>query len=201
SGHAVLAQRVESANVFAAGLLPATFLGYNASYNGIGTLISWSTAKEVDVAHYDIQRSSDGIVFSSIGGVDPGNAQGSYSYQFTDRQPPGGWSYYKIVIVDRDGKKQFSPVLKAFSNAGRLTLKKLLNQPSQIILQLQSGETIDAGIQVVNSTGQLLQKSNHRIETGISSLSIPTTGLGSGVYYIKLITAAGSPIVTSFIKN
>ena len=200
AGHGILAQRVEAANIFSA-TLPATFLKYNASYNGSSTLVTWSTAKEIDVAHYEIDRSADGISFTEMGELDPNNGSGIYDYQYTDKQPFKGWSYYKVIIVDRDGKKQSSPVFKAFSNAGKLSVSKVITQPSQIILALQSSEAQNAGLQVLNSTGQLLQKSTRHIDNGNSTLIINTTALSSGVYYIKLVTASGEPIITSFIKN
>ena len=200
AGHGVLAQRVEAANVFSA-TLPATFLQYNAGYTGGATLITWSTAKEIDVAHYEIQRSADGTLFTPLGMLDPNNGSGSYSYQYTDKQPLKGWNYYKIIIVDRDGKKQFSPVLKAFSNAGGLAIRKLRTQPSQIILELQSNEAQNAGLQVLSSTGLLIQKTLRRIDNGNSTLTIPTGSLSNGVYFIKLVPASGEPIITSFIKN
>lgn len=201
AGHAVLAQRVEAANVFSAAALPATFLKYNASFNGNTTLVTWSTAKEIDVAHYEIQRSADGKTFTKLGELNPNNGSGVYDYQYTDQQPLKGWSYYKVVIVDRDGKTLFSPVFKAFDNAGKLAIIKTITQSSQIILQLQGGEAQEAGLQVVSSAGQLVQKAMRHIDAGNSFLTINTGSFGSGIYYIKLITAAGPPVITSFIKN
>ena len=201
AGHAVLAQRVEAANIFSATLLPATFLKYNASYNGNTVLVTWSTAKEIDVAHYEILRSGDGKAFTKLGELDPNNGSGIYNYQYTDKQPLKGWNYYKVIIADRDGKKQPSPVFKAFSNAGKLAIRKVITQPVQIILELQSNEAQNLGLQVLSSTGLLIRKAMQRIDNGNSSITINTASLSSGIYYIKLATAAGETLITSFFKN
>ncbi len=201
AGHTVLAQRVEAANIFAASLLPATFLKYNATYSNNNTLVTWSTAKEVQVSEYEIDRSADGSVFTSLGDVNPNNGSGVYSYQFTDNHPPKGWSYYKIVIIDQDGKKQYSPVFKAFDNPGGLAVTKVISQPAQVILELQNSTAQNAGLQVLSSTGMLVQKASKYIDAGSSNLTINTLSLGAGIYYIRLTTATGQSVITSFIKN
>ncbi|HSC38259.1 MAG TPA: T9SS type A sorting domain-containing protein, partial [Chitinophagaceae bacterium] len=201
AGHDVLLQRVQAANVFTTSLLPATFLKYNASYNNNATLVTWSTAKEIDVDHYEIQRSTDGTSFTRLGDLTPNNGSGIYDYQYTDKQPVKGWNYYKIAIIDRDGKKQFSPVFKTFDNAGGLAVKRVINQSAQIILELQSNEAQNAGLQVINSTGLLVYKDNRHIDAGSSTLTINTGSLSSGIYYIKLVTAGKEPLITSFVKN
>lgn len=201
AGHTILAQRVEAANIFSATLLPATFLQYHASYSGSTMLVNWSTAKEIDVAHYDIERSGDGKAFAKLGELDPNNGSGTYNYQYTDKQPLKGWNYYKVIIVDRDGKKQPSPVFKAFSNAGRLAIRKVITQPLQIVVELQSSEAQNVGMQVLSSTGLLIRKSVQHIDNGNSSVSINTASLGSGIYYIKLVGASGESLITSFFKN
>lgn len=200
-GHAVLAQRVEAANLFSASLLPATFLKYNATYSNNNTLVTWSTAKEVQVSEYEIDRSTDGSLFTSLGDVNPNNGSGTYSYQFTDTHPPKGWSYYKVVIIDQDGKKQYSPVFKAFDNPGGLAVTKVINQPAQVILELQNSTAQNAALQVLSSTGMLVQKASRYIDAGSSNLSVNTLSLGVGIYYIRLTTATGQSVITSFIKN
>lgn len=201
AGHAVLAQRVEAANVFNA-TLPATFLKLNANYQQDKTnLVTWTTAKEIDVASYEIQRSNDGVTYTAAGSLPANNRAGNNEYQFSDKQPLKGWNYYKIVIVDKDGKRQSSPVLKVFVNTGKLGIKRLLNQPSQVILELQSDEAQTAELQLVSNTGALIRKEAKRIGAGEVMVPVLTTTLSKGVYYIRLTTASNQSIVTSFIKN
>jgi len=200
AGHTVLAQRVEAMNVFNA-TLPATFLKLNATYRDKNNVISWTTAKEKEVASYEIQRSTDGVTFTKIGTVPANNRGGSNQYEFTDRQPAKGWNYYKIVIVDFDAKRQNSPVLKAFVNTGKLGVRRVLNQPSQVILEMQSDEMQNAELQLVSSTGVLIRKESKRIAAGEVSLPVNTATLSQGVYYIRLTTTNSESMVVSFIKH
>jgi hypothetical protein len=200
AGHTVLAQRVQAVNVFNA-TLPATFLKFNAIYQDKANLITWTTAKEKDVASYEIQRSSDGVNFTKVGTVAANNRFGNNQYQFSDKQPLKGWNYYKIVIVDLDAKRQSSPVLKAFANAGKLGIKRIFNQPSQVILEVQSDETQNAELQLMSNTGALIRKESKRIAAGEAAVTVNTATLSKGVYYIRITTASNESLITSFIKN
>jgi hypothetical protein len=199
-GHDSLYQRVLAKNIFNA-TLPATFLKFNAVYQDKSTLVTWSTAKEIDVAAYEIQRSGDGAGFTKLAVVSAINSTGNNQYAYTDKQPLKGWNYYKVVIVDKDGKKQLSPVFKVFANAGKLALIKLFTQPSQVLLELQSDALQNAELQLLSSTGALLKKESMHIEAGMVRVPVNTSNLASGVYYIKLSTALQNPIVVSFVKK
>ncbi len=200
AGHAVLAQRVIAKSIFNA-TLPATFLNYNAVYQDKANVISWTTAKEIEVASYEIQRSGDGISFSKAGSVIANNRSVNNQYQFTDRQPLQGWNYYKILTVDKDGRKQSTPVIKVFVNTGKLAIKRLIPQPSQVIIELQSNEAQTAELQLVNTTGAVIHTESKRISSGDITIPVNTLSLARGVYYLRLITASQRSITTSFIKN
>lgn len=200
AGHTVLAQRIQAVNVFNA-TLPATFLKFNAVYQDKTNIVTWTTAKELEVASYEIQRSSDGVNFVKVGSVPANNRYTNNQYQFEDKQPSKGWNYYKIIIVDKDAKRQSSPVLKAFVVTGKLGIRRLLNQPSQIILEMQSDETQNVEVQLVSSTGVLVHKEIKRIGSGEVTMPVNTATLSKGVYYVRLTGASQESIVTSFIKN
>ena len=57
--------------------------------NGIQNTVEnvWETASEVNVSHFNVQRSIDGITFETIGKV---NAKGAGKYSLTAPPPPKG---------------------------------------------------------------------------------------------------------------
>ena len=199
AGHAILAQRVEAANVFLA-TLPATFIQFNTVYKNNTDIITWQTAKETDVANYEIQRSADGRSFSKIATVNANNSTGNNQYQYTDDQPLKGWNYYKVLIVDRDGKKHASAVMSVMTNAGKLAIvKAFARTATQVIVELQNNEPQNAELQVLNNMGLLISKISRKIEAGSTTIYLNTPALSNGVYHIKLATAKET-MVSSFIK-
>ena len=203
-GHNIMFQRILEKNIFATigtSALPATFLQFNTVYKNNTNIITWSTAKETDVAYYEIQRSEDGRSFSKIATVKANNNFGNNQYQYTDDRPLKGWNYYKIVIVDRDGKKHASPVMSVHISTGKLELvKAFANSSSQVIVELQNNNTQNVQLQILNNMGMVISSASKKIEAGTTTLYLNTTLPGTGVYHIK-VTAAGESMVRSFIKN
>lgn len=200
AGHDILYQRVLAKNVFLA-TLPATFLQFNALHQNKGTIITWLAGQESNLAYYEIQRSIDGTGFSAIGTVNANNAAGPSKYQYMDGNPPNGNAYYKIVIVDKDGKKHASPVMSVFTNTNKLAIvKTFARSASQVVIELQNNEAQNVQLEILNSMGALISRETRKIEPGSNSLYISTSLLSNGVYHVR-INGAHASLASSFIKN
>ena len=94
-------------------ILPLTLLqfGGKATNNSDG-LLTWRTANEVNVSHFELQRSGDGRSFNVIRMVQAkGTAQSETDYSYTDKNLPAGVYYYRLRMVDKDGKETYSAVV------------------------------------------------------------------------------------------
>jgi hypothetical protein len=69
--------------------------------------VNWQVYAEINVATYDIQRSTDGKTFKTIGQLDAVNAGG---YTYADTNPIDGDNYYRLLIVDKDGSVKYSNI-------------------------------------------------------------------------------------------
>ncbi|RPA66919.1 T9SS C-terminal target domain-containing protein [Cyclobacteriaceae bacterium YHN15] len=85
------------------------------SDDGQSHSIRWSTAKEWDTSHFEIERAVGGVdEFEVIGEVTSvGWSDKLSSYSYLDPKIPGwgGRVYYRIKQVDLDGSYDFSPLL------------------------------------------------------------------------------------------
>ena len=74
-------------------------------------LLNWQTTNEIDVSHFNIQRSINGKNFTTIGKINASCCK----YYFTDDKLPMTTDkltlYYRLEIVDKDGSKQYSYVM------------------------------------------------------------------------------------------
>jgi hypothetical protein len=80
--------------------LPVTLKTFEAQPEERSVRLSWTVAQEINLKHYEILRSADGIIFENIGTVQALNQLNENTYQFTDLQPLEGLSYYRLKIVD-----------------------------------------------------------------------------------------------------
>ncbi len=68
---------------------------------------SWTCLNEVNMDHYEMQRSADATEFITLGSVSAlNNGKPSNNYSFYDGHPLQGDNYYRIKIVGKDGKHQ-----------------------------------------------------------------------------------------------
>ena len=199
TGHDVMYQRILAKNIFNA-TLPATFIQFNTVYKNNSGIISWTTASESGVDFYEVQRSTDGSSFYRIGTVTANNRSGNNQYQYTDDQPAKGWNYYKIMIIDRDGKKHASPVMSLRNNSGKTGIIKAFASSTQVVVELQSNTAQPVQLQLLNNMGVLISKESRKIEAGTTTLYLNTPLPGNGVYHIR-ITGTGETLLGSFIKQ
>ena len=89
----------------------ADILSFTAEAQSEAVLLIWRTGVEMNISTFQIQRSSNGTSFYTIGQASP---TGSYSeYRYLDNnilQDGLKTYYYRLRIVDLDGTVTFSEV-------------------------------------------------------------------------------------------
>lgn len=191
---------------FTAGLLPVTltsFYGTNANQNNI---LYWETATEINNAGFNVQRSIDGISFSSIGFVasKAGNSTVATSYQFTDANAFEGKCYYRLQQVDKDGKISYSAIVELTKNAGKVFAASIYPNPVSdklnIVIAAPKAQLVTLVIndfygRTVTSKAATLLAGNNKFEFDVKQLA-------AGQYIISLLMADGSKTTTQkFIKQ
>jgi hypothetical protein len=76
--------------------------------------LTWTTEQEINASHFVVERSYDGKTFTETGLVFTfDNSIGRNAYRFTDdlRKKHHAVVYYRLRIVDTDGKTENSAVV------------------------------------------------------------------------------------------
>ena len=90
-------------------VLPVELLTFGADDLGNSVAVHWSTGSEHDASYYEVQRSSDGLLFEHLGQVEAaGNSAVNTDYVLIDEAPLTGLSYYRLAQVDIDGQEAMS---------------------------------------------------------------------------------------------
>jgi hypothetical protein len=92
-------------------LLPIELLDFLLLGQENQVYLKWISALEINNQFYKVERSKDVIRWETIYEVKgQGNAAGYLSYEFTDKYPYPGISYYRLRQMDFDGSETFSKV-------------------------------------------------------------------------------------------
>ena len=148
---------------------------------------NWTTANEINVSHFNILKSDDGVNFKAIGQV---KATWGGIYNFIDElnikdQYPKTL-YYRIAAIDQDGKMNFSETKKITFNAPLSTFN-LFPNPSKANVTIEC-----KGMKEVNVINQLGQVVYRQIASGTNlrndANKINTQQFANGVYIVQIIT-------------
>ncbi len=93
--------------------LPVKFGDIKVYQKNSGIQVDWTSFSEVNVDHYEIERSQDGQQFSIAGQVIAmANNASKVSYSWLDSAPVNGAVFYRIKSVDLDGRFSYSTIVK-----------------------------------------------------------------------------------------
>jgi hypothetical protein len=182
--------------------LPLSWGPVNAiRYNKIAD-IEWVTYEESNVDLFEIERSIDGIQFTSTGLKTPAyNTTGDHHYRLTDQMAPAGKTFYRVKGMEKNGHAAYSQV--AMINAvqsGRDSEVVIYPNPAsaEVNVQLASSAQYIRSVQLYSAAGRLLQTAGNLNKT-IGTVDI--TRLAHGMYWLQVELSNGTFIWHSFIKQ
>ncbi len=97
--------------VFTTSLLPVSLVRYDVSLNSSTEIqVDWTTVSEIGNSFFSIEKSIDMNVWTVVGEVQGnGNSSDAIEYQFIDKYPFQGESYYRLKQTDFNGSFSYSP--------------------------------------------------------------------------------------------
>jgi len=134
-------------------VLPVEFSRFEAIADHQINRLSWEVVSEIDVDHYLVERSVDGISWNEIAEVGKDEfSSGPGIYQTEDLQPVPGKSYYRIKMMRTDGHWGYS-VVDDVERDGSLTVYPV---PAADVLYLETENGTPQSIQVIDASGRIV---------------------------------------------
>ncbi|HRH50813.1 MAG TPA: T9SS type A sorting domain-containing protein [Panacibacter sp.] len=159
-------------------VLPVTIVNLKAQQQGNIIKVDWSSLTEINVGSYEIQRSLNGRDFSAIGSVTAkNNGTSQTNYTFNDLQPATGNNYYRVKVIDEDGKKTYSNIVSLNVNSDK-TITLVYPVPARDVLHIQTNGI--ASFSLIDQSGKVLLIQNIN---GNGTINI--SGIANGFYYLK----------------
>jgi hypothetical protein len=172
-------------------VLPVQVINFKAYQQGSGVQTSWTCLNEVNMDHYEVQRSVDATNFITLGSVTAlNNGEPSVNYSFYDQNPLQGDNYYRIKIVGKDGSISYTNVEVVVIGGGLSSINIFPNPVTQHAFTLQLSN-IAAGkysLLIYNTLGQLLlkQEIDHAGGSASQTVYLPA-GTARGEYHVRLL--------------
>jgi hypothetical protein len=168
-------------NAQGVGTLQITDLKAESRNGNVG--ITWKTNNEKNLRQYEIESSSDGRSYKGIGFIPARNNINGDLYEFENTVDYTDSVFYRLKIVDVNGKWLYTePLLYKVNKTTAFLIYPSVISSHMINLFLD--DSFDF-IEVINMNGAMLLKQNLSGKTG--RISIPVSpDISAGVYVVQL---------------
>ncbi len=155
----------------------ASFQGQAAAEQLVN--LTWTTASEINVNRFEIQRGKSPSAFESIGTLDSKGSEETYSkYYYSDKPNWSGQAYYRLKIIDNDATYSYSRIISTeINNRHKLSISP---NPVSEILHITTERNLGE-IVIYNMQGVKFLEGNYdqnNIELNIKSFP-------KGLYILK----------------
>ncbi|MBL0133270.1 MAG: T9SS type A sorting domain-containing protein [Chitinophagaceae bacterium] len=177
---------------FSSGTLPVILVSFDAVKQGNSVMVSWKTQQEISTKEFVIEKSADGRNYNSIATVAAaGFSSNPRSYSYTDASSISGIAYYRVRMIDMDGKSGLTGV-KAVRAAVNAVKVAVYPNPAVSVANVvvNAPDAAAFNVNVFNRNGQLVGQ--QKAAAGANMVSINVSAYAAGDYTIDVQFADGS---------
>jgi hypothetical protein len=174
-------------------------MSFDAKRIGTANHLNWSTTQEINTNKFAVERSNDGLNFSTIGFVQAANNSNGNDYRYIDANPVKGINYYRLRMIDNDNSYKFSSI-KNVRNLGLTTLSVHPNPVVQNMTAVLESETKEkVTLTIADLSGRRIFTTTAQVNVGTNKIAVPATQLAKGSY-ILLVNMNGQTLTQKINK-
>ncbi len=184
--------------------IPVKITFFDASIASGKVTLNWKTACSLEFANFDLQRSADGVHFSSISSFTANKSRCASPFFVVDSNlnPGSGRYFYKLLVSDIDGKLYNSRTVTLFSSGNGFEINGII--PSVVndvaVVSISSAQTIEFEWMLINQLGLVLQKRKMSINKGATSFQLNISSFSKGVYTLVVVGPESGKRIIRFLK-
>jgi hypothetical protein len=167
--------------------LMVDFISFDAQRSGNEVMLNWATAESDQHVSFNVQRSSGGAAFYTIGSVFSNSDASSVSnYSFTDQNPLAGKNYYRIEEIDISGKIIYGDINLVDMNSLTNSFSIFPNPSSgQFSIRLAENTNLPLLLTIADLAGKTVYEKTVQVNGSIIPVTMERT-LATGMYIIML---------------
>ncbi len=120
-------------------------------------------------------------------------------YSFLHTTPAGGYNYYRLKMIDADGRFTYSPIVRT----GGISKSGLFVYPNPVASVLQLNATVEKEdrvyFKIISADGRVAAQQYLYLKTGVNAFNWNVASLPAGQYYLVSTSAALGPV--AFMKR
>lgn len=182
--------------------LPVQLISFTGQLNNNAVQLQWKVGEAKNFERFEVERSLDGRNYSKIETVSFANS--IVAYNTTDNisilQP--GQIFYRLKLVDADGKFGYSKVIVFRTNSPQSNFIVYPNPArTELFVSLSVDKKQNLSIKVLDASGRTLLNQQKEIQKGNNVFPVNTTKLKAGSYLLQIVVDGKSRVSRFTIMN
>ena len=167
-------------------------------------ILKWTTENEEFNQRFELLRSVDGgRNFSLLGNINgKGYSSNTQTYAFTDIQPYGGISYYRLVQRNAAGNIRYTDVKTVNRSVTPVSYYTVYPNPVHGLLNINvsAAASEKAMAEILDMNGRRIIVQSFNVLAGEQRLSLDMSRIGNGTYMLKMIIGgkASTQLINKF---
>ncbi|CAN5426087.1 hypothetical protein BH11BAC3_BH11BAC3_34480 [soil metagenome] len=184
------------------GPLPVKLEYIKGQKSSRGIALNWKVTCLSTNIQMEIERSSTTRGFSTINAIAATQARCAQPFDFVDVAPLKGRNYYRLKMIDIDGKISYSPIVTINGSKGLDFVglyPSLVTTKTSLSISADKNGTIETVI--TDMAGRIVKRAKSPISAGASLVDIDCANLAPGIYTLTGITDDASSSSVRFVKQ
>lgn len=182
-------------------VLPLKIISFTAGQMNGYTKLNWTIGNELNVDHYELERSDDGINFYTIYTHWAFNRNGTEFYSYDDSKSIKGKAFYRLKVNNRSTQVNYSHIVTV-SAGDNGKIFYVITNPVDAKIDLYADVAVKGvyNYTIVSMDGQVMQSGKLEIKnTGI--YAIPFKSVLAAGAYILVVQNETNRLQKTIIKN
>ena len=186
-------------------VLPLTIDQFRGAYSNGFIGLKWTTFTEINIDHFEVERSTDGVNFRQLGRVESlGLTDHNNSYSFNDLTAERGSNFYRLVLIDNEGNYIYSKTIMVSIEIKGISVSVVYPNPfsKRVVVRISSDKDKEqVTIRIVNSDGTALRTQPAEVYRGDNNITVKDVNeLPGGLYYLEVL-AENRSMKTKLMKQ
>ena len=178
-------------------VLPLIINQFNGNYADGLIQLGWNAYSEINIDHFDVERSTDGTNFRQICRVTTvsGQLNSNINYNYLDITAQRGTNYYRLAMVDNNGNYTYSKSIMVNVDIKGISVMIVYPNPfsRRVQIRVNADKAEKVAINIINSNGVLMTTQEAHTQVGDNNIAISKVdALPGGVYYIEVVSSTRS---------
>jgi hypothetical protein len=177
-------------------VLPLKITSFTAKAIASGVALKWTTASEVNVKGFEVERRTANTNFASVSGL---VAAGLNTYSYIDQNVQNEVYYYRIKAIDQNGDVNYSEIaVVTFNLSSGNSVVVYPNPTTDKINVVHQAATAGNTISILGLNG--VTYNSTAIKIGDTQTTLDVSALTPGIY-IVVINQNNKRSTIKFVKN